>query len=43
MNEVVLEVKNLTAAYQKNTVLRDVNFQVEAGSLTGIVGPNGAG
>lgn len=43
MNEIVLDVKNLAAAYRKNTVLHHVNFAVEAGSLTGIVGPNGAG
>jgi manganese/zinc/iron transport system ATP- binding protein len=43
LSERVLEVKNLAAAYRKNTVLRDVNFNIEAGSLTGIVGPNGAG
>ena len=43
MGEIVLEVKNLAAAYRKNTVLHHVNFEVEAGSLTGIIGPNGAG
>ena len=43
MDEIVLEVKNLAAAYRKNTVLHHVNFEVEAGTLTGIVGPNGAG
>lgn len=43
MGKVVLKVNDLAAAYRKNTVLHDVNFAVEAGSLTGIVGPNGAG
>lgn len=43
MCEIVLDVKNLAAAYFKNTVLHHVNFEVEAGSLTGIVGLNGAG
>lgn len=43
MNTNVLEVNQLTAAYRKNTVLHNVNFQVKAGTLTGIVGPNGAG
>lgn len=43
MEEVVLQVKNLAAAYRKNTVLHHVNFTVHAGSLTGIVGPNGSG
>ncbi|WP_163539146.1 ABC transporter ATP-binding protein [Gracilibacillus sp. YIM 98692] len=43
MKQTVLQVDNLAASYRKNTVLFDVNFQVPAGSLTGIVGPNGAG
>ena len=43
MVEPVVEVKNLAASYRKNIVLRDVNFCVQAGTLTGIIGPNGAG
>ncbi|MFS0788529.1 metal ABC transporter ATP-binding protein [Shouchella sp. 1P09AA] len=39
----VLDVENISAAYRKNTVLKNVSFTVEKGSLTGIVGPNGAG
>lgn len=39
----ILQVENLSASYRKNTVLHHVNFEVPAGSLTGIVGPNGAG
>jgi manganese/zinc/iron transport system ATP- binding protein len=43
MSNVVIQTKDLSTAYRKNTVLHHVNFEVEAGSLTGIVGPNGAG
>mgnify|MGYP001392140194 CR=1 FL=1 len=43
MTEHVIQVENLSAAYQKNTVLHHVDFSVEKGTLTGIVGPNGAG
>lgn len=39
----VLYVKDVSAAYRKNTVLKNVSFDVKEGSLTGIVGPNGAG
>lgn len=39
----VLHVENISAAYRRNTVLKNVSFTVEKGSLTGIVGPNGAG
>lgn len=43
MSQHVIKVKNLSAAYRKNTVLAQINFIVKEGSLTGIVGPNGAG
>lgn len=39
----VIKVEHLSSAYKKNKVLHDVNFNISAGSLTGIVGPNGAG
>ncbi|UOQ83554.1 metal ABC transporter ATP-binding protein [Gracilibacillus salinarum] len=43
MTKPALKIENLAASYRKNNVLYDVNFDVEAGSLTGVVGPNGAG
>jgi len=38
-----LTIHNLSVAYQKKPVLRDVTFHVPEGQLVGIVGPNGAG
>lgn len=38
-----LVVEDLTVAYQRKPVIWDVAFQVEPGSLVGVVGPNGAG
>ncbi|WP_153124391.1 metal ABC transporter ATP-binding protein [Peribacillus tepidiphilus] len=38
-----LEVKDLTVAYQKKPVLKNVSFSVPEGKLIGIIGPNGAG
>ncbi|MFY0543528.1 metal ABC transporter ATP-binding protein [Brevibacillus sp. H7] len=38
-----LAVRDLTVAYQKKPVLRNVNVEVPEGKLIGIIGPNGAG
>lgn len=43
MGNPIIKVDDLSASYQKNTVLHHVNFEVAPGSLTGIIGPNGAG
>lgn len=39
----VIEVTNLTKAYDGTVVVDDVSFTVEEGEIYGIVGPNGAG
>src|SRR5512143_1813557 len=38
-----LQLHNLVAGYDGSNVLKDVNLDVEPGSVTCIVGPNGAG
>jgi manganese/zinc/iron transport system ATP- binding protein len=38
-----LRVRDLTVAYHRKPVLWDVNLDIPAGRLVGIVGPNGAG
>lgn len=37
-----LEVHNLTASYKNRPVLWDVDFSLPQGTITGIIGPNGA-
>jgi len=43
MNTAPLTVRDLTVAYQKKPVLRNVHVEVPEGKLIGIIGPNGAG
>jgi manganese/zinc/iron transport system ATP- binding protein len=38
-----LEVHNLTATYDRQPVLWDIDFSLPEGSLAGILGPNGSG
>ena len=38
-----VEVEALTVRYGALTAVRDVSFTAEAGSITAVLGPNGAG
>ena len=42
MSEVV-HARGLTKSFGDFQALRDVNFDIEAGSIVGLIGPNGAG
>lgn len=39
----LLELKDLSAGYDKNIVLENVSFEVHSGDFIGIIGPNGGG
>ncbi|MFB5661806.1 metal ABC transporter ATP-binding protein [Alteribacillus sp. HJP-4] len=41
--EEAVKIKNLTVAYKKTPVLRDITLSIPKGKLVGIIGPNGAG
>lgn len=43
MTQPVLCTQNLSKAYGRHQVLRDINLEIYPGSLVGIVGENGAG
>ncbi|MBC8343677.1 MAG: ABC transporter ATP-binding protein [Bacteroidetes bacterium] len=40
---MIIKVENIAKSFRKKIVLRDVNFNMEKGSLCGIVGENGTG
>ncbi len=39
----ILKAENLETCYEKSTVFKDINFSVEEGEITTIIGPNGCG
>lgn len=39
----LIEIKNLSKNYGQQTVLDDVNLNIEAGRIIGLIGPNGSG
>lgn len=43
MNDPAIEVKNLDFSYEATPVLEQVNLTIQAGSYTGVIGPNGGG
>lgn len=43
MNEVVIDVQNLTRQFGERVAVQDVSLQVPRGSIFGLLGPNGSG
>ena len=43
MTESIIEVKNLTKAFNKLKAVDDISFDVKKGEIFGLLGPNGAG
>jgi iron complex transport system ATP-binding protein len=43
MEQPMLKVENLYHAFNRRTILEDINFSVEKGQLCGLFGPNGSG
>lgn len=43
MSQTVLEVKNLSFAYEKKNILKNISFKIKQGEYVGIIGENGSG
>lgn len=43
LGDVVLEVQNVSKAFEGRTLINNLSFSLPAGGIVGIVGPNGAG
>lgn len=43
MSEPVVSMKNISYAYDQNTVLNHINFEIPKGAFMGLLGPNGGG
>lgn len=43
MNNIVIDVQNVTKKYREYTVVNDVSLSVERGSIVGLIGRNGSG
>ncbi|HEY8349788.1 MAG TPA: ABC transporter ATP-binding protein [Clostridia bacterium] len=43
MENIAVEVRNLTKKYGRNTALQDLSFDIGKGEIFGLFGPNGAG
>jgi len=43
MEKNLLDIKNLSAGYDRNIIIEDINFSVKEKDFVGIIGPNGGG
>ena len=43
MSEVAIEIKNLKKSYNNIEAVKNINFEINKGSIVGLLGPNGCG
>lgn len=43
MNQNIIEIKNLSKSFKKQTVLKDISLSIPENCVYGLLGPNGAG
>lgn len=43
MSKSLIQIKNLTVGYESQTILENIDFNIEANDFIGVIGPNGGG
>ena len=43
MNSSVIEINNLSKQFKKTLAVKNINFKIHKGTITGLLGPNGCG
>ena len=43
MNEIVIKIENLKKSYNNIEAVKNINFEINKGSIVGLLGPNGCG
>ncbi|MDC1475999.1 ABC transporter ATP-binding protein [Pelagibacteraceae bacterium] len=43
MNQIAIEINNLSKKYQNTLAVKNINFKINKGSIIGLLGPNGCG
>ncbi len=43
MNQIAIEISNLSKKYQNTLAVKNINFKINKGSIIGLLGPNGCG
>ena len=43
MNQNIIEIKNLSKTFKKQTVLKNISLSIPENCVYGLLGPNGAG
>ena len=42
MNSAIIEVNNLVKQFKNSLAVNNLNFKINKGTITGLLGPNGA-
>ena len=43
MNQVVIEINNLSKQFKNALAVKNINFKINKGKIIGLLGPNGCG